>query len=339
MTHFIVFAFLILLSGCSSAVRVPTPSVLPDVVSPASLESLPHELSIPHFRKMTLSGTSLRFEKVLERNPAYTKHAVDYLSNGLKITGVFLIPSGDGPFPLLVFNHGYIDPSVYTQGRGLKREEDYMVRKGFAVFHTDYRGHAGSDPSPMTEKVYDGNLEYAMDSANAVLAVREASIPEVDTSKVGMLGHSLGGGVTLAILTARPDLVDAAVLYAPVHGDVRENFLRWRAKREEGDRTVEKYGLPEAGSPWWSALSPSLFLADITAPVLLFQGSADKDVPEAWSDSLAAKLKEQGKSVTYVEYEGEGHEFSFRWQNFMQTTADFFHERLGQSPLSVEVGE
>ena len=292
------------------------------------IEQLPSVLSIPQFRQMTLSGSSLKFERVLEKNDVYTKHAVTYRSNGLLITGVFLIPAGNGPFPFLVFNHGYIDPAVYTQGRGLKREEDYMARRGFAVFHTDYRGHAGSDPSPMTDKVYDGNLEYAMDSANAILAVRGANLPSVNTSKVGMLGHSLGGGVTLAILTGKPDLVDATVLYAPVHSDVWENFLRWRTKREEGDRTVEEFGNPEAGSQWWTALSPSTFLQDITASVLLVQGSADKDVPKEWSDTLAERMKAAGKDITYLEYDGEGHEFSREWGDFMAKAAAFFRERL-----------
>ncbi len=320
----------LVLAACRATDPAPVaaPVTVPGVQVPTELEKLPSTLSIPHFREMTLSGTSLRLERVLERNDVYTKHAISYLSNGLRITGVFLIPNADGPPKLLVFNHGYIDPAVYTQGRGLRREEDYMARKGFAVLHTDYRGHAGSDPSPMVEKVYDGNLEYAMDSANAILAVREAKLPRIDATKVGMLGHSLGGGVTLAILTGRPDLVNAAVLYAPVHSDVWENFLRWRAKREEGDRTVQKFGLPEAGSEWWTALSPSTFLSEITAPVLLVQGSADKDVPKAWSDTLATRMKDAGKTITYVEYDGEGHEFSRAWPDFMAKTSAFFAEAL-----------
>ena len=49
--------------------------------------------------------------------------------------------------------------------------------------------------------------------------MREARLPGVDAERVGMLGHSMGGGVTLNALTAMPGLVDAAVLFAPVSGD------------------------------------------------------------------------------------------------------------------------
>ena len=38
----------------------------------------------------------------------------------------------------------------------------------------------------------------------------------------------MGGGVTMHSLLVRPDLIDAAVLYAPVHTRERENFERWR---------------------------------------------------------------------------------------------------------------
>lgn len=277
---------------------------------------------------MALVGTGLDLYDVLDDNAAYTRYAVRYLSNGLTITGIMNIPKGAGPFPLLVFNHGYIAPAVYTQGRGLKREQDYLARQGFAVLHTDYRGHAGSDESPMTADVYDGNLEYAMDSANAVGAVRAANLPTVDAARVGMLGHSLGGGVTLAVLTGRPALVSAAVLYAPVHADVWENFTRWRSERDEGDRTLAEFGTRPEKPAIWDRLSPQTYLKDIAAPVLLFQGSADKDVPKAWSDTLAANLAAAGRDITYVEYPGEGHEFGPRWREFMAASAAFFRREL-----------
>ncbi|HRH94233.1 MAG TPA: alpha/beta fold hydrolase, partial [Candidatus Peribacteria bacterium] len=237
----------VLLCGCGKQ-TVPLRHPLP-VPAPASsqataerpLEQLPSELSIPYFSSMRLSGTGFTLGNPVSVTKSYSRYNISYRSNGLLITGILNIPSTPGPHPLLVFNHGYIDPAVYTRGRGLKREQDYMANNGFAVLHIDYRGHAGSDPSPMTAKVYDGNLEYAMDSANAVEAIRAAKVPGVDTAKVGMLGHSMGGGVTLAVLTGRPDLVDAAVLYAPVNGDVWQNFTRWRAKREEGDRTITEF--------------------------------------------------------------------------------------------------
>lgn len=310
-----------MLSGCATKI-----AHVPDVAVTGSeqLEQVPSTLSIAHFRDMKLVGTGLTLERMLERNDSYTKYAISYRSNGLRITGVFLIPVSPGSHRLIVLNHGYIDPKIYTQGRGLKREQDYLARQGFAVLHTDYRGHGGSDESPMTGNVYDGNLEYAMDSANAILAVREAGLPNVDATHSGMLGHSLGGGVTLAIITARPDLVDAAVLYAPVNASVWENFTRWRAEREEGDRTIAQFGTYDEHPETWDALSPGTYLANIRIPILLFHGDRDSDVPKEWSDDLADRLEAAGKDSRYIEYRGEGHEFSAQWRDFMKQTAEFF---------------
>lgn len=328
--------FTLLLAACTEPISqtssISSPSSSSAQSSSATaIEQLPSELSIPHFSKMQLVGTGLTLGAVQARNSAYTRYTISYLSNGLKISGIMNIPVGPGPFPVLILNHGYIDTSVYTNGRGLKREQDYLARQGFVVLHPDYRGHAQSDESPMTEKVYDGNLEYAMDSANAILALRAAKLPSVDASRIGMMGHSMGGGVTLALLTGRTDLVDAAVLYAPVHANVWENFMRWRAEREEGDRTLEQFGTIESKPEIWANLSPQTFLKNIIAPVLVFQGSNDKDVPKEWSDTLVANLKAADRDVTYIEYAGEGHEFGPKWTDFMKKTAEFFTMHLSSA--------
>jgi len=280
---------------------------------------------------MPLKGTGLTLVAVLDNNASYTRHHIEYWSNGLLISGILNIPKGEGPFPLLLLNHGYIAPSVYTNGRGLKREQDYLARQGFAVLHSDYRGHAFSDESPDERKVYDAGLEYSMDVINAINAVKESTLP-IDTEHIGMMGHSMGGGVTLNILTAYPDLIDAAVLYAPVHSDAYENFNRWRRERDEDDQTVIVMGQDRTQHPeLWDRLSSLTHLSQIQTPVLLFQGTSDDDVPLEWSDFLDQKLTEFGKEHTYVVYENEEHEFGPEWSDFMRKIADFYRQSFADS--------
>jgi pimeloyl-ACP methyl ester carboxylesterase len=153
------------------------------------------------------------------------------------------IPNGDGDYPLVILNHGHIDTDIYTLGRGLKREQDYLARNGFAVLHTDYRNHAFSDKdlSIIEEKTPNRSRKYGSDSMNAIIAVREAvihgmkEVTSIDPERVGMLGHSMGGGVTMYSLVTHPDLVDAAVLYAPVHMNEYYNFNRWMKPRLSKD--------------------------------------------------------------------------------------------------------
>lgn len=304
---------------------------------PASLpyEQLPSELSIEYFSRMPLKGTGLTLVSVLSDTASYTRHQIQYWSNGLLISGIINIPKGEGPFPLLLLNHGYIAPSIYTNGRGLKREQDYFARQGFAVLHSDYRGHAFSDESPDTErKVYDAGLEYSMDVVNAINAVKNSSLTQINTEKIGMLGHSMGGGVTLNIITAFPNLVDAAVLYAPVHSDAYENFNRWRRERDEDDRTTLVMGDDRTANPeLWDQLSSLTYLSRVQTPVLLFQGTSDDDVPAEWSDFLDAKLTELDKEHTYVVYQGEEHEFGPKWSDFMQKSAEFYWENFQEETV------
>ncbi len=322
----------LILSAC---VAVP-PETLPEAEIAASssgsvnrpLLQVTPELSIDSLAAMRLEGSGLTLTKVLADNAAYTRYEIRYISNGLTISGIMNIPKGDAPHPLVIFNHGYIDPDVYTIGRGLKREQDFLAREGFAVLHTDYRKHGASDPSPDVRETYDAGLEYGMDSINAIQAVRANPPKGVDASNVGMLGHSMGGGVSLNIATAFPNLVDAFVLYAPVNADAWQNYARWARDREPTDRTTQTLGTRETNPDAWNKLSSKTYLGRISAPILLFQGTNDKDVPVKWSDGLNTDLMTLEKEHEYVRYEGEAHEFGPKWTDFMHRTAEFFDRTL-----------
>lgn len=315
------------LSSSSSSTRVSSASSIGDPTADDHPALLP-SLSVESFASMDLHGSDLVFENVQTTTDAYTRYTISYGSNGLRITGIMNIPHGDGPFPLLILNHGYIDPKVYTNGRGLKREQDYLARQGFAVLHSDYRGHAGSDESPDEKKIYDAGLEYSMDIVNAIHALTVLGDPRIDLDRIGMLGHSMGGGIALNIAVAYPDIVDAVVLYAPVNTDAWENFWRWRREREEDDRTTAVLETREENPDAWDKLSSRTYLDRIAVPILLFHGTNDKDVPKAWSDDLADRLENLGKDIEYVVYEGEGHEYAAKFTDFMRRTAAFFAQNL-----------
>lgn len=347
MKKYLCAALAISLTACTTSTPNPTPSPTSSTISSTakssdsstpspSLEQLPAELSVAYFGKMKLIGNNLQYT-VVSHNESYTRYNISYNSNGLTISGVMNIPNGDGPFPLVLLNHGYIDPAVYTQGRGLKREQDYLAREGFAVLHSDYRGHAASDPSPDTREIYDAGLEYSMDVINAINAVKNSDLKQIDTEKIGMLGHSMGGGVTMNIIAAYPDLVDAAILYAPVHADAWENFTRWRDMRDEGDRTRAVLGTRAENPTAWDALSSLTYLKNTHTPILLFQGTNDTDVPKEWSDFLANYMENIGKPITYIVYEGEKHEFISNWSDFMAKTRIFLKEHFAVDGTGIGV--
>ena len=330
-----VALFIVLtLSGCTWFAPPPEEPADPLVTTESGitvvpkervLEQFPSTLSLDYFSNMRLLGTGFTLGNVLASNSAYTRHTITYDSNGLTISGILNIPKGQGPFPLIVMNHGYIAKSVYTNGRGLKREQDFFARNGYAVLHPDYRGHAFSDPSPLPDdtSIYDAGMEYSMDVINGISALRGANLPEIDTDTVYMLGHSLGGGVALNIAVTYPDLIDGLILYAPVSSDAYENFYRWRDMRLEVDDIEKVIGTRESDPEFWDKISSSTLLSRIRVPVLLFHGTNDADVPKEWSDTLVQKLQDLEKDITYVVYEGEKHEFIAQWDDFMRQSLLF----------------
>lgn len=287
-----------------------------------------HPVSIPALAEADFDGRDLQLGDVLDDNAAYTRYHITYKSGDLAISGILNIPKGEGPFPVLVLNHGYIDRDVYTNGRGLKREQDYLARRGFAVLHTDYRCHAQSECR--NENDISLRLGYITDAINAVEAIKQSDHPKLDAERIGMLGHSMGGGVTLGVLVARPDLLDAAVLFAPVSSDIKDSIERWTARRpEEMQRVHDAYGSLDENPLFWENLSPRTFFDRVQAPVVIHHGSADVDVPLEWSETTAAALRSASKDVTLDVYPGQPHEFTSAWGLVMERSAAFFRTKLG----------
>lgn len=288
------------------------------------------DLSIEKFSQRTFEGRDFTVGEVLERNGAYIRYFITYSSNGLKISGIMNVPAGTPPtggFPVLFLNHGYIDPAIYTNGRGLKREQDYLARQGYVVVHSDYRNHAQSDKDSGVEESL--RFGYAEDVINGINALKAANFSYVDEERLGMLGHSMGGGVAYLIAVAQPELVDAFVLFAPVSADVRDNFEKWTKSRPEvAEAIIEKYGAPAENPQFWDSVSPITQFEKIAAPILIEHGTADESVPLEWSQKAVAVLKDKGKDADLEVYPGEPHEFTAAWPTVMQRTVRFFDEHI-----------
>lgn len=321
----------------STPSRTPTPSptaTLPPspTETPAPTPTPPHPVSLPALMQQQYDGGGLRLGEVLETADSHTRYAVTYRGAGLTLSGILNLPAGDGPFPVLVLAHGYIDPEVYTTGRGLRREQDYLARQGYAVLHTDYRNHAGSDDDPANEVRL--RLGYTEDVVNAVLAVRSAgsAIPQLDGERVGLLGRSMGGGVTLNTLVVRPGLVDAAVIYASVSSNAVQNFDTWTRGQPGAealtDEIVAAYGAPETNPAFWQGVSPVTYFDRVTEPVLIHHGTADETCPPQWAHDTHAALQAAGADVTLQLYEGAPHAFEGDWQLSIERSAAFFAQHL-----------
>lgn len=333
------------LAGCTGAGDAPAPAATPQrppepsVAQPtAPTEEKPAKprtvrvrpVSLPAFFDRVYDGRALRLGDVLVRTDAYTQHFVTYRSGDLTVSGVMNVPDGRGPFPVLVLAHGYIDPAVYANGQGLRREQDWLARAGYVVLHTDYRNHASSGHDPRVDVRL--RLDYAADVVNAVLALRRSRLPYLDRDRVGLLGRSMGGGVVYNVLVAQPGLVDAAVVYAPVSSLAADNFDRWiRHDSGRGDlarRIIRRYGTPERARSFWRAASARAYFDRITEPVLIHHGTADESCPIRWSRQSLRALRRAGVDVRMFTYPGEPHAFEAAWPLSMRRTDRFLDRHL-----------
>jgi len=130
-----------------------------------------------------------------------TYSEVFYPSGNLRIQAYLYKPDGDGPFPLVIYNHGSRDgrerASVPFQYVG-----KMLTRAGYVVLVPERRGYGKSDGSTWREEV--GNDQYGLTirlqaETDDVLAAVEylRTVHFADTSRMGIMGWSFGGIVTM----------------------------------------------------------------------------------------------------------------------------------------------
>ncbi|TSC66963.1 MAG: peptidase S9 prolyl oligopeptidase active site domain-containing protein [Parcubacteria group bacterium Gr01-1014_66] len=218
---------------------------------------------------------------------------------------------------VLILNHGFIPPERYVAGQGTRREQDFFARNGYVTVHPDYRAHASSTPyDPPHHDFYVG---YTADVAALIDAIRESALPLLDEERIGMFGHSMGGGIAARIAVIKPE-VRAYVLFAPISADVEDNF--YELDPEEVAWLRKTYG--EEGAEVYSKISPLNFSQDVSAPIQLHHGVADKDVPLAFSERMYTTLTILGKKAEFYQYPGQGHEFTEDWSLAARRAAQFF---------------
>lgn len=302
-----------------------------DEPAPEEEETLPavtHRLSLPAIMRREPYGSRPVVTLTELTNQAYTRQQVTYTSDGATVSGVLLRPAGTGPFPGIVLNHGYIEPSIYDPGQGMAREQDALARAGFVVLHTDYRGHAGSDAVRPFER--ESRLAYTRDAINAVASLEK--LPYVDGDRLAMMGRSMGGGVTMNALVTQPGLVDAAVIYASVSSAFLDNLDHFTVpNRPETARALyDRFGTPEQSPDFYAGLSARTYFDRITEPVLSLHGAADATCPPRWARQTQNLMQQAGVDSRLTFYPGEDHAFYARWQDSMDLSIRFIREQFRQ---------
>jgi dipeptidyl aminopeptidase/acylaminoacyl peptidase len=301
----------------------PTPTVTPTPTdTPTPTPSPMDAYTISGLRQREYPGGTIQVRAVLTTTAVFTRYYIDYPSDGLTITGIMQVPPGDGPFPVIILNHGYIAASLYWSGADTWRAAEYLNGRGYLTLAPDFRGWGQSNQAP--NYFWTGQL---IDTLNAIGSL--ASVPQANSQRVGMWGHSMGGGTT-ADAIAVDRRIKAAVIYAPTSADKAASW-RWRrtpsvVSLAYSDLKLEQ-AYREAGLDYnfLERVSPINYFEFVVAPVQIHSGTADTMCPPDWARDIYKALQSAGKEAKFFSYPGQGHAFDGEsWQVFMGRVGDFF---------------
>jgi dipeptidyl aminopeptidase/acylaminoacyl peptidase len=301
---------------------VPTFSPTPTITQTPT----PHPLAgytIRGLRARVYGGGNIEITHAVTETESFAKYLIRYPSDDLTITAMMNVPKGEGPFPVVILNHGYIPPSRFWSGADTWRAADFLASQGYLTISPDFRGWGGSDKG---DNFFRTGL--VIDILNLISSL--SSLPQAEAGRVGMWGHSMGAGATTKAITIDPR-IRAAVIYGPVSADDEDVLGRWGPGSGGGpdDSLTRAYREASSDQEFLQLTSPINYFEWVVAPVQIHQGTADQTTPPSWAEAIRDALQSAGKEVEYFNYAGAGHAFQGEnWDLFMQRVTDFFDRTL-----------
>lgn len=219
---------------------------------------------------------------------AGNRSPMKYEMNGTEYQALVFRPEGQGPFPVVIYNHGMVvDLHGLSGASGYGYEIEKMCQtladNGYFVFapiRQSGRRNLGGH-----KREVDRAIDYVK------------NLPDVDPSRIGLMGFSRGGLLTLMVAVERSDL-KALVILAPAPG--RGHFAR--AVRQ---------------------------VSSINAPVLLLvEESDDQEILDDF-EMLSRSLTELGKKRRIKKYNrGGGHRLFYTVGYYWDDVHSFLKESL-----------
>lgn len=228
--------------------------------------------------------------------------------DGLEIPAVYYQPkqaSSNNKMPALVWVHG--GPGGQSR-QSFSSLIQYLVNHGYAILAVNNRGSSGYGKSffQMDDQNHgDKDLKDCIAGKDWL-----ASQDVIDKDKIGIIGGSYGGYMTMAALTYAPDEFQVGVNIFGVTNWIRtlKSIPPWWASFK--DALYTEMGDPNtADSVRLKQISPLFHTENVTKPLMVLQGAQDPRVLKIESDEIVEGVKKNGVPVEYVVFEDEGHGF------------------------------
>ncbi len=178
----------------------------------------------------------------------------------------------------------------------------YYLSRGYAILATNVRGSTGYGKTFAHLDDVEKREDSVKDLASAVEWLKTSG--GADAKRIGIMGGSYGGYMTMAAITLYPDLWAAAV---DTVGIVNwESFLKNTSGYRRRQREVE-YGMLDKDIDFLRRISPIAKVDKIKTPLFVIHGKNDPRVPYTEAEQVVKALKDRNATVEYKLFDDEGH--------------------------------
>ena len=279
------------------------------------------------------------------------RRAVTIWSDGTKMAGDLYLPKNLKPedkLPAIVFICG----TGGTKKGSSARMGPLFVNDGYIFLTFDYRGWGESDSKllmlePMPDPDANGEvtvkaraIRWQMDFADQIADIRSAIAfvagePNVDSSRIGIIGTSYGGGLATWTAATNPSVKCAAVQVPGMSGktpaaDRRANEMLVQQARGATEPVPYEHGAPGGKMATYAHMryniakgigfDPIKAAENITVPMLIIDaGNEELMNPADNGKRVADILQAKGVPVEYHVIPGIGH-YGVYAEKFQETT-------------------
>jgi len=206
--------------------------------------------------------------------------------------------------PLVVFVHGGVHGDFVTSYAHILRE---LMAEGYVVVAPEYRGSTGYGQSFYDQIDYGG---AEIDDTYTARNWAVETLPEVDASRVAVIGWSHGGFHALHAVFRWPKAWQAAYAGVPVSDLVQRMGYKSQGYRDIYAGFIGKQAVDDPME--YRRRSPVFHADKLETPLLVHTNTNDEDVNVMEVEHLIAALKAAGKKFEYKVYEAApgGHAFN-----------------------------
>lgn len=269
----------------------------------------PNNIYVYNFETKELKKLTESLNPKINPNDLVSAQVVHFKSfDELEIPAIYYKPilaSDKNKVPALVWVHG----GPGGQSRiGYFALIQFLVNHGYAILAVNNRGSSGY-----------GKTFYKMDDLNhgdkdlkdciwGKKWLQEQNY--IDSNKIGIIGGSYGGYMTMAAMTFAPDEFNVGIDIFGV-----TNWLRTLKSIPPYWESFRKALYAELGDPYTADsthlynISPLFHAKNIKNPIMVLQGANDVRVLQAESDEIVDAAKKNNVPVEYIIFPDEGHGF------------------------------